>query len=122
VAGSDPAALDPQRHVGAQPDRDVARGRVGGVPPIVGHRPRNLVASVVGDRLADQLHLDPAVEALDRPHQHVLGVVVGRRTRVRGDGILALPWTHRERVADHDPAVRRPPGGDQDVRPRLVDP
>ena len=41
-------------------------------------------AAVVEHRLAEQLDLDRAVEALDRAHEHVVGVVVGRRARVRG--------------------------------------
>ena len=44
-------------------------------------------ASVVERGLADQFDLDRAFEALDQPHQDVLGIVVGRRPRVRGDQV-----------------------------------
>ena len=66
------------------------------------------VPSVVEHRLADQLDLHRALEALDRAHQHVVGVVVGRRARVRGlDRVLASchgPMVSA--VAHDDPAGR----------------
>ncbi len=40
------------------------------------------LAAVVEDRLADDLDLNAALDALDHAHQHVVGVVVGRRPRV----------------------------------------
>ena len=43
--------------------------------------------AVVERRLADQLDLDRALQALDRAHQHVVGVVVGRRPGVRRDRV-----------------------------------
>ena len=52
-------------------------------------RPLGRGAPVVEDRLADELHLDAALDALDRPHQQVVAVVVGGRARVRRDGVLA---------------------------------
>ena len=45
--------------------------------------------AVVEHRLADQLDLDLAVDALGRPDQHVVGVVVGRRPGVRRDRVRA---------------------------------
>ncbi len=68
------------------------------------------VAAVVEDRLADELDLDAALEALDRAHEHVVGVVVGRRPRVRRDLVLVVARAHGQRVADDDPAGRRLPG------------
>ena len=78
------------------------------------------VAAVVERRLADELDLDVALEALDRAHEHVLGVVVGRRPRVRRDLVLVVARAHRQRVADDDPAGRRLPGRHEHVRARLV--
>ena len=40
------------------------------------------VRAVVEHRLADQLDLDLTLDALDRAHEQVVGVVVGRRARV----------------------------------------
>ena len=78
------------------------------------------VAAVVEDRLADELDLDAALDALDGAHEHVVGVVVGRRARVRRDRVLAAPRAHRQRVAHDDPAARRLPRRDERVRARLV--
>ena len=65
------------------------------MPVIAEERPFRGHAPVVEDGLADELDLDAPVEAQGRAHQHVVAVVVGRRTRVRGDGVLALPRAHR---------------------------
>ena len=64
----------------------------------VDERPLRRLATVVEDGLADELDLDPAVEALDRAHEHVVGVVVGRRPRVRRDLVLVVVRAHRQRV------------------------
>ena len=64
------------------------------MPIAVDERPRRLLATVVEDRLADELDLDRALEAFDRAHEHVVGVVVGRRTRVRRDLVLVVPRPH----------------------------
>ena len=77
-------------------------------------------AAVVEDGLADELDLDAAVDALDRPDEHVVGVVVGGRPRVRRDRVLVVPRPDRERVADDDPARRGLPRRHEDVRARLV--
>ena len=60
---------------------------------------------VVEDGLAHELDLDAALEAFHGPDQQVVGVAVRRRSRVRGDEVLPLGRTHRQRVPDHDPAV-----------------
>ncbi len=64
-------------------------GRVGLVPVAVRERPLRRRAAVVEDGLADELDLDRALDALDRAHEHVVAVVVGRRPRVRRDLVLA---------------------------------
>ena len=79
-------------------------------------------AAVVEGRLADELDLNPAFKAVDRSHQHMVGVVVGRRPGVRGDLVLVIPGADRQRVADENPSGRSLPRRCQDVRARLVDP
>ena len=122
MPGADPVPLDPERHVGLEPDRHVSARRVRRVAAPVDHRPLRRDAAVVEDGLADELDLDHALEALDGAHERVVGVVVGRRAGVGRDPVLAVPRPDRQGVADDDPAGRRLPGGDEDVRPRLVDP
>ena len=85
-------------------------------------RPGRRCTAVVEGGLADELDLDSAVQALHRPHEHVVGVVVGRRPRVRRHRVLVIPGTERERVSDDGPARRRLPGRLEDVRPRQVGP
>ena len=82
--------------------------------------PRRRDLPVVEDRLAHELDLDLPFQAQHRPDQHVIGVVVGRRTRVGRDVVLALARSHRERVAHDHPAARRLPRGHEHVGPRLV--
>ena len=106
VAGPDAAALDAERHVGLQPDRLPGAGGVGGVAVVADERPLGRRAAVVEHRLADQLDLDLALDALDGAHQHVVGVVVGRRPGVRRDRVLAAARPHGQRVAHDDPAAR----------------
>ena len=109
VASPDAAALDAERHVGLQPD--------GLTPPrwrrrCDGFRPRGSTrrrAAVVEHRFADDLDLDLTVDAVRRPNQHVVGIVVGGRPRVRRDLVLALVRPHGQRVADDDPTALRVP-------------
>jgi hypothetical protein len=61
-----------------------------------------VVAGLVEDGLAHQLHLHLAIQALRRPDQRVLGIVVGRRAGVRRDDIRFRHRTHGERVAPDD--------------------
>ena len=77
-------------------------------------------AAVVESRLADQLDLDRALEALDGAHQHVLGVIVGRWPGVRRHQIRPLPRAHGQRVVDEQPATRRVPGRRHHVRARHI--
>ena len=94
--------------------------RVGGVPVPVDERPLRRLPAVVEDGLAHQLDLDLPVDAVHRANEHVVGVVVRGRPRVRCDRVHAAVRSHRERVSDLDPARRRLPGRDEDVRPGLV--
>ena len=90
--------------------------------PIVAQRPLPGSAAVVERGLAHELDLDAAVDARDGPHEHVLGVLVGRRSRVRGDRVLAAARAHHERVAHDRPPTRGLPRSHQRVGPRLVGP
>ena len=96
------------------------RRRVGSVTAAVDQRPSRLCTAVIESGLANQLDLDAAIEALERAHQHVVGVVVGRRPRVRCDLVLVLERAHRQGRADENPARGGPPGRLDDVRTRLI--
>ena len=120
VPGPHPVTLDADRHVGLEPDRLTCPARIGRVAVLADQRPLRRHAAVVEDGLADQLDLDPAVEAQDRAHQHVVAVVVGRRPGVGRDRVLTAPRPHGEGVAHEDPPGRRLPGRQQGVGPRLV--
>ena len=121
VASADRVALDVDREIGDEPEGHAGPCRVGGVLP-VDHRPGRRRPAVVEGGLADQVDLDPSVEALDRAHEHVVAVVVGGRPGVRRHGVLVIPRAERQRVAHDDPARRRLPGRLEDVRPRHVGP
>ena len=104
-----------------EPEGLAGAGRVGGVAAAPSTSVQVAgVAAVVEGGLADELDLDAAVEALDRPHEQVVGVVVGGRPRVRRDRVLVIPRAQRQRVAHDDPARRRLPGRLEDVRPGHV--
>ena len=115
-----PVALDPDVEVGAQPERDAGPGRVGDVTIVAHQAPLGGRAAVVEGRLADELHLDLALDALDGPHEDMLGVVVGGRARVRRDRVVVTTPAHGQRVAHDDPPALDLPRGDEHVRPRLV--
>ena len=115
-----PVALDADRHVRAQADRQLRAARVGAVA-VVADRPLRRDAPVVEDRFAGQLHLDLALQAHRDAHEQVVGVFVGRRPGVRRDLVLAAAGPERQRVAHEHPPARGLPGRQQDVRPRLVD-
>ena len=117
-----PVPFDAEREVGGEAYGEPRARRVGGVPPVVGEGPGRVRAAIVEDGLADELDLDGALEALDRPDEDVLRVVVGRRPCVRRDRVLAGRRPHRQRVADDDPARRRLPGRHEDVGTGLVVP
>ena len=52
----------------------------------------------------------------------MLGVIVRRRPRVRGDRVLVIGRPHRQGVADDHPAGRRLPRRHEDIRAGLVVP
>ena len=113
VAGAGGAAFDADRQVGAQPQGLPGACGVGGVARAVDQRPRGGFAAVVERRFADQFDLDGSVEALHRPHEEMLGVVVGGRSGVRGDRVRPLSGPHRQGVVDDDPSTGGVPGGGQ---------
>ena len=117
---TDAVALDAERQVGLEPDRQPGATGVGCVAAAVHERPLRGSAAVVEDGLTDELDLDAALETFHRAHEDVLCVVVGRRPRVRRDRVLGLAGPHRQRLADDDPAVRRLPGRLEDVRARDI--
>ena len=121
VPRPDPVPLDPQLHIRLQPDGHARAARVGGVP-VVAEGPLGRRAPVVERGLADQLHVDAAVQAQHGANQHVVPVRVRRRARVRGDLVLTAARAHCQRVEHDDPAGRRMPRGYKRVRPRLVEP
>ena len=91
-------------------------------PRRLDHRPARRRRAVVEHRLADDLDLDLALDALDHAHQQVVGVVVGRRARVAGAVLVVVPVADRQRVEHAHPALRRHPGRLDHVRARDVAP
>ena len=77
-------------------------------------------APVVERRLADDLELDLSLEALDRPHEHVVGIVVRGRARVRRDLVLVIPGADRQSVKDDAPSRTASSRSSEDIRPGLV--
>jgi hypothetical protein len=122
VARTDAAALDPERHVGLEPDADIAAGGIGGSEPIVGQPPLGGDAAVVEHRLAHELDLDRTVHALHDPDERMVGVLVGRRAGVGRDRVDPPAGTHGQRIAHDDPPARGVPRGHEHVRPGLVVP
>ena len=90
--------------------------------PICAQRPLAGNAAIIERRLAHEVDLDRAVDALGGAHEHVVGVLVGGRPRVGCDRILPAAGPHRQRVAHDHPAGGRLPRGHERVGPRLVDP
>ncbi len=110
-AGAGARALEPEVHVGDQPQLEVHALRAGrrlvvagaGVGPLGGEPP------VVEDRFAVEVDLGPALHA-GGPQQDVVGVVVGRRAPVGARALLVVvPGPDAERVADDHPARPGPP-------------
>ena len=90
--------------------------------PIVAleERPRCRCPAVVEDRLAGQLDLDLALDALHGADEHMVGAVVGRRSGVRCHAILADTRPHGERVAHHHPSTARVPRRDERIGSRFI--
>ena len=108
VTGVGVRALDAQPHVAHQPH---GRGAVRGVEHILGlllrRGPASRHAAVTETGPTHQLERNLPLEALDRPHQHVVGVMVGRRAGVRLSGlVIGVPVADRQSIVDD-----RPPGG-----------
>ena len=101
-------------------NRLAGAGRIGGVPVAADEGPAGRLPSIVERRLAHQLDLDGTVEALDESHQHVLGIIVGGRSRMGGDTVGPSTGSHRERVMHEQPASRRVPRGGQHVGARHI--
>jgi hypothetical protein len=108
AAGSSPPGFDAEQHVGPQLQRLLAPDRLGAMP-ICAQRPLGRDPAVVERGLAHEVDLDRPVDAAGGPHEHVVGVLVERRSRVGGDRILPASRTDSQRVADDDPAGRRLP-------------
>ena len=87
-------ALDAHAHVAEEPERgDVVGGihRAHAALAGVHDRPLRGRGAVVEHRLAHDLDLHLALDALDHPHQQVVGVVVGRRARVARAVLVVVP-------------------------------
>ena len=119
VACTQPALFDPDLKIRREAHRLTRSRRVRDVR-IVHELPRGGRPPVVERGLADELELHVPLEAAHGAHEHVIGVAVCRRTGVRCDLIRPLRRPHRQRVAHLDPAGRRLPRGDKDVRAGVV--
>src|SRR5262249_58187494 len=73
--------------------------------------------AVVEGGLADHLDVHLTLDALDRSHQDVLRLVVGRGPLVWVVVVLRPPIPEGEGVGDEDPARPRHPGGLEHVGP-----
>ncbi len=120
VPAADAVSLDPEQEVRAEADRNGRAVRVRRVAVVADERPLRGRAPVVEGGLAEDLDLDATLDTPDGAHEHVVAVVVGRGPRVRRDLVVARVRPHRQRVPHLDPALRRLPGRDEDVRARLV--
>ena len=94
VTRPSPPALDAEGQVGLQPDGLTRAGGVGDVTAPLHERPLGGHPAVVEHRLAHELDLHLTRDALGGPHQHVVGIVVGRRSGVRRDLVLPLVRPH----------------------------
>ena len=120
----------PIAHVAVEPHRGRrARDIEHEVGLIAVRAPGPVDAAVVKARRADQLDGHLALDALDRAHQRVLGVVVGGWARVAAGALARVPVADRQRVRDDEPARRRHPrrlqhvgAGDVAAARRHVDP
>ncbi len=131
VAPMRAVALDAHADVAEQPEHRAAVGgvhrervvRVGwlvGVGLQLDLLPLRRRGAVVEHRLAHDLDLDLALDAFDHPHEQVVGVEVRRRACVARAVLVVVPFAHRQRVDDTDPALRRHPRRLDHVRARDV--
>ncbi len=118
-----PSALEPEPQVGPELQFDGAALGTGNALVVARAQvfPVRGLAAVVEGRIADERHLDLAIDAAHRPQQHVIGVVVGRRPPVCVRAlVLVMPAAYQQHVADDDPAATRPPARLEDHRARQV--
>ena len=99
-------AFDAEGEVGLEANRLAGAGGVSRVAIVADELPLGGRPAVVERGLADELDLDPPVQAFHGADQHVVGVVVSRGPRVRRDVILGLSRSHGEGVPDDEPATR----------------
>ena len=122
VAGARPVALDPDPQIGDQPQNRLAVASP--QPPTSPRRPSSIAPACARSRTSARTPPRPGpvpwMHSIT-PHQHVVGVVIGRRPRVRAlVGVLVVPRADRQPVADHDPARRGHPRRLEDHRPGHV--
>ena len=120
MAAAHAAALDAEMHAAVQSKLQVAGSGVCHPIVAVEKGPLHRCSAVVEDRLAFQLDLDLAVDALHRADEHVVGAIVGRRAGRRRDAVRPDTRTHGERVAHHYPSSSGVPRRDQRVGSRFV--
>ena len=107
VAAVHPVALDPHAHVREQAERRLLVHRVKRPRFVLHGLPARHRGPVVEHRLAHHLDLHLPLDALDHPHQQMVGVVVRRRARVTGALLVVVPFADRQRVDHANPALRR---------------
>src|SRR6202035_1619296 len=108
------APFQPDPDVRGEGERQVAALELGGnlVEPPVSMPPPCVVTPVVKYGLAIQGDLHRPMYAADRPEQHVLRVIVGRGSAVRGFfRLLVPPRSYHQAVPDDDPALAAVPAG-----------
>src|SRR4029077_532856 len=98
----------------------VATGHLGVGAGVAAAFPVTPDLAVLERWIADHLQVHLPLDALHRPHEDVLGLVVRRRTPVGLEVVVRAPVSEGERVADDDPARARHPRGLDDVGARLV--
>ena len=106
--------LEPEVHVGDQPQLEVHALRAGRRLVVAGARvgPFGGEAPVVEDRFAVEVDLGPSLYAAHGPQQHVVGVVVGGRAPMGARALLlVVPGPDAEHIADHHPPGARLPAG-----------
>ena len=120
VAATHAVALDAERDAALQAKSLVAGDRIGHPVVALEQGPLWRCAAVVEDRIAGQLDLDLALDALHGADEHMVGAVVGRRSGVRRHAILAGARPHGERVAHHHPPAARVPRRDERIGSRFI--
>src|SRR4029450_12241834 len=89
VPGSSAAALDPEQHVGLELDCLSGPARPG-VVAICAQRPLGRNTAVIKCGLAHEVDLHHAVDARDRAHERVVGILIGGGARGGGGGGSSL--------------------------------